>query len=157
MTIKRSTVDAPVRRRASRPGSLELDKEADVMLTVRASDELALLTNEDPEEAIRLEGTPTVRIDKLTRGSEPEDWVDVTSDFVIDPDDINIVDSIADDGSTNLGADQAVEFLVQADTGDVPDETDDPTPGDEYRVVVVAAIDNFLHQWVGKVPLIIHY
>ena len=145
--MTRSTVDAPARRRVGRPGSLEWDKEGDALLTVRASDELPA--------GVILEGTPTVRIDKLTRGSEPEDWVDATSDFSISG--IAIEDSIADDESTNLGTDQAVEFLVAADTGTEPDETDAPTPGDEYRVVITADRDDGTLQWVGKVPLIIHF
>ncbi len=147
MTMTRSTVDAPARRRTGRPGSLEWDKEGIALLTVRASDELPA--------GVKLEGTPTVRIDKLTRGSEPEDWVDATSDFSISG--IAIVNSIADDESTNLGTNQAVEFLVAADTGTEPDETDEPTPGDEYRVVITADRDDDTLQWVGKVPLIVHF
>ena len=103
-----------------RPGALEWDKEGIAVRTVRASDEL-------PDD-VALEGTPTVRIDKLTRGSEPEDWVDVTDDFTISG--ITIVNSVADDETTNLGTNQAVQFQIAAD----------PTL-----------------QWVGKVPLIIHF
>lgn len=147
MTMTRSTVDAPARRRTGRPGSLEWDKEGIALLTVRASDELPA--------AVALEGTPTVRIDKLTRGSEPEDWVDATDDFSISA--ITVVNSIADDESTVLGTNQAVAFLLAADPGTEPDETDAPTPGDEYRVVVTADRDDDTLQWVGKVPLIIHF
>ena len=143
----REIVDAPVRRRIGRPGALEWDKEGIALLTVRASNELP--------SGVALEGTPTVRIDKLTRGSEPEYWVDASSDFGISA--IAIVDSIADDESTTLGTNQAVEFLVAADPGTEPDETDDPTPGDEYRVVVTAERDDGDEQWVGKTPLIIHF
>lgn len=147
MTMTRSTVDAPARRRTGRPGSLEWDKEGIALLTVRASDEL-------PAD-VALEGTPTVRIDKLTRGSEPENWVEATDDFTISG--ITIVNSVADDETTNLGTNQAVQFLVAADAGDEPDETDAPTPGDEYRVVITADRDDDTLQWVGKVPLIVHF
>lgn len=132
-----------------RPGTLEWDKEADAVRQVRANLELP--------SGVTLKATaptPTVRIDKLTRGSEPEDWVDVTSDFSVTG--IIIVDAIADDGTTNLGTDQAVQFQLDADTGTEPDEDDPPTPGEEYRVVIVAARSD-VGQWVGKVPLIIHF
>lgn len=129
-----------------RPGALEWDKEGIAVRTVRASNELP--------DGVELTGTPTVRIDKLTRGSEPEDWVDASSDFTIS--EIVVVNSIADDGTTNLGTNQAVQFQIAADPGTEPDETDDPTPGDEYRVVITATRDSG-GQWVGKVPLIIHF
>ena len=130
-----------------RPGALEWDKEGIAVRTVRASDELP--------DGVALEGTPTVRIDKLTRGSEPEDWVDATADFTISG--ITIVNSVADDETTNLGTNQAVQFQIAADPGTEPDETDAPTPGDEYRVVITADRDDGTLQWVGKVPLIIHF
>ena len=129
-----------------RPGALELDKEGIAVRTVRASNELPA--------GVELTGTPTVRIDRLVLGSEPENWEDVTSSFGISA--ITVVNSIADDGSTNLGTNQAVQFQVAADTGTEPDETDEPTPGGEYRVVIIAARDTG-GEWVGKVPLIIHF
>ena len=129
-----------------RPGALEWDKEGIAVRAVRASNELP--------SGVELTGTPTVRIDKLTRGSEPEDWVDATTDFTIS--EITVVNSVADDGTTNLGTNQAVQFKIAADAGTEPDETDDPTPGDEYRVVITATRDTG-GQWVGKVPLIIHF
>ena len=129
-----------------RPGALEWDKEGNAVRQVRAHLELP--------SGVTLTGTPTVRIDKLTRGSEPEDWVDATSDFTISG--ITVVDAIADDGSTNLGTSQAVQFQIDADPGTEPDETDAPTPGDEYRVVITATRSD-AGEWVGKVPLIIHF
>ena len=131
---------------SGRPGALEWDKEGDGVRTVRGHKEL--------ESGVTLTGTPTVRIDKLTRGSEPEDWVDVTSDFTISG--IVVVDSIADNGSTNLGTSQAVQFQIDADPDTEPDETDDPVPGAEYRVVITATRSD-AGEWVGKVPLIIHF
>ena len=145
MTMTRATVDAPVRVRTGRPGSLEWDKEGAALFTVRAHLEL-------PADVTL--SAPTVRIDRLTLGSEPEDWTDVTSDFTISGE--AVVDSIADDESTVLGTNQAVEFEVAADPGTEPDETDEPTPGDEYRVVITATRSD-AGEWVGKVPLIIHF
>ncbi len=130
-----------------RPGALEWDKEGTAIRQVRGNLELPT--------GVELEGTPTVRIDKLTRGSEPEDWVDATSDFTITG--IIIVDAVADNGTTVVGTNQAVQFQITADTGTEPDETDDPTPGDEYRVVIVADRDDGSGQWTGKAPLIIHF
>lgn len=129
-----------------RPGALEWDKEGIAVRTVRASNELPA--------GVELTGTPTVRIDRLTRGSEPENWTDVTSNFTISA--ITVVNSIADDGSTNLGTNQAVQFQIAADPGIEPDETDEPTPGEEYRVVITASRDDSA-EWVGKVGLIIHF
>ncbi len=129
-----------------RPGALEWDKEGIAVRQVRAHLELPA--------GVTLTGTPTVRIDKLTRGSEPEDWVDASSDFTITG--ILVVNAIADDGSTNLGTSQAVQFQIAADTGTEPDETDAPTPGDEYRVVIIATRSD-AGEWTGKVPLIIHF
>lgn len=148
--MKRSTVDAPVRRRVGRPGALDWDKEGAAMMTVRAHLELPAGTVLDSDPS-----GPVVRIDKLTVGSEPEDWVDVTSDFSISL--ISITDAIADDESTVLGTSQAVKFQLAADTGTEPDETDEPTPGSEYRVVITSERDDGTDQWVGKAPLIIHF
>ncbi|MDK1102513.1 MAG: hypothetical protein QGD93_02650 [Actinomycetota bacterium] len=129
-----------------RPGALEWDKEGIAVRVVRAHLELP--------SGVTLTGTPTVRIDKLTLGSEPEDWVDATSDFTISG--IVVVNSVADDGSTNLGTSQAVQFQIDADPDTEPDETDAPTPGDEYRVVITATRSD-AGEWVGKVGLIIHF
>ena len=128
-----------------RPGALEWDKEANAVRQVRAHLELP--------SGVTL-SSATVRIDKLTRGSEPEDWGDATSDFTISG--ITVVNAVADDGSTNLGTSQAVQFQIDADPGTEPDEEDEPTPGDEYRVVIVATRSD-AGEWVGKVPLIIHF
>ncbi len=129
-----------------RPGALEWDKEADAVRTVRGNLELPT--------GVTLTGTPTVRIDRLTLGSEPQDWTAVTADFTISG--ILIVNAIADNGVTNLGTLQAVQFQIDEDPGTEPDETDEPTPGDEYRVVIVATRSD-AGEWVGKVPLIIHF
>ncbi len=129
-----------------RPGALEWDKEGDGVRQVRAHLELP--------SGVTLTGAPTVRIDKLTRGSEPEDWVDVTSTFTISG--IVIVNAVADNGTTNLGTSQAVQFQIDEDLGIEPDETDAPTPGDEYRVVITATRSD-AGEWVGKVPLIVHF
>ena len=129
-----------------RQGALEWDKEGIAVRTVRGSDELP--------SGVTLTGNPTVRIDRLTVGSEPENWTDVTSDFTISA--ITIVNSVADDESTVLGTSQAVQFTIAADPGTEPDETDEPTPGEEYRVVITATRSD-AGQWVGKVPLIIHF
>ncbi len=134
------------RTSTGRPGALEWDKEADAVRTVRGNLELP--------SGVTLTGTPTVRIDRLTLGSEPADWVDRTSDFTISG--ILVVNAVADDGVTNLGTNQAVQFQIDADPGVEPDETDEPTPGDEYRVVIVATRSD-AGEWVGKVPLIIHF
>ena len=74
-----------------RPGALEWDKEGTAVRQVRAHLELPA--------GVELSGTPTVRIDKLTRGSEPEDWVDASSDFTIGA--ILVVNAVADHGTTN--------------------------------------------------------
>ena len=128
-----------------RPGALEWDKEGTAVRAVRAHLELP--------SGVTL-SSPTVRIDKLTLGSEPEDWVDATSDFTISG--IIVVNAVADDGTTNLGTSQAVQFQITADPQTEPDETDDPTPGSEYRVVIVATRSDAA-EWVGKVALIIHF
>ena len=128
-----------------RPGALEWDKEADAVRQVRAHLELPT--------GVTL-SAPTVRIDRLTLGSEPEDWADVTTDFTISG--IIVVNAIADDGTTNLGTNQAVQFQIDADPQTTPDETDEPTPGDDYRVVIVASRSD-AGEWTGKVPLIIHF
>lgn len=114
----------------------------------------AVRGNLELPSGVTLTGTPTVRIDRLTVGSEPEDWTDVTSFFSISG--ILVVDAIADDEVTNLGTDQAVEFQIDKDTGTEPDETDEPIPGEEYRVVIVAARSD-AGEWTGKVPLIVHF
>lgn len=128
-----------------RPGALEWDKEGDGVRVIRAHLEL-------PSGVIL--SLPTVRIDKLTRGSEPEDWVNATTDFTVSG--VTVVNAVADDGTTNLGTSQAVQFQIDADAGTEPDETDDPIPGEEYRVVITATRSD-AGQWVGKSPLIVHF
>lgn len=134
------------RRLEARPGTLEIDKEGDGTRQIRASDELPT--------GVTLTGTPVVSVQVLTIGSEPEDWNAAAGVAVSSP---QVVDAIADDGTTVLGTSQAVQFTIDADTDPQPDETDTPVPGDNYRVVVTAGRSDGLGDWVGKVPLIIHF
>ncbi len=129
----------------SRPGALEWDKEADGIRQIRASDELP--------SGVTL-AAPTVEVQRLTIGSEPEDW---NTDATVTVSGVQVVDAIADDGTTNLGTDQAVQFQLNADAADLPDATDTPLPGDNYRVVATATRSDGTGDWVGKVPLIIHH
>lgn len=135
------------RRFESRPGALEWDKEGDGTRQVRASDELPT--------GVTLTGTPTVRIDRLTVGSEPQDWQNVTTLFTITG--AQVVDAVADNGTTVLGTNQAVQFTIGADPDTQPDETDEPVPGDNYRVVVICSRSDGVGDWVGKAPLMIHF
>lgn len=135
----------------SQPKALEWDKEGDGVRTVRASDELPA--------GVELKGIPAPRVSvqKRTRNSEPEDWVEISGvGGSVSVSGILVVDSVADNGTTVLGTNQAVQFQLDKDTGTQPDETDEPTPGAEYRVVVVADRDD-VGDWTGKVPLIIHF
>lgn len=125
---------------------LEWDKEGDGIRQVRAHLELPT--------GVELTGTPTVRVEKLHSavGAKPEDWRRETSVTVSG---VTIVNAVDDDGSTNLGTNQAVQFQLDADSATLPDETDDPIPGTNYRVVVIADRDD-AGDWIGKVPLVIH-
>lgn len=130
----------------ARSRRLEWDKEGDGVRQIRASDELP--------SGVALTGTPTVRVEKrhTADGVLPEDWQRETSVTVSS---VSIVDAVDDDGSTVLGTNQAVQFQLNADTATMPDETDDPIPGTNYRVVVIADRDD-TGDWVGKVDLTIH-
>jgi hypothetical protein len=125
---------------------LEWDKEGDGIRTVRASRELPA--------GVELTGTPSVRVDKRhsREGAEPEDWRREESITVSD---VTIVDALADDGTTLIAANQAVQFQLDADTDTLPDKADNPIPGNNYRVVVICGRDD-AGDWVGKVPLRIH-
>lgn len=123
---------------------LEWDKEGDGVRQVRASDELPT--------GVALTGTPTVQVQKLTPGTSPEDW-NAAAGIAVSG--ITIVNAVDDDGTTLLGTNQAVQFQLDADPDAQPDETDNPIPGDNYRVVVKADRDD-AGDWVGKVDLVIH-
>lgn len=128
----------------SRPKALEWDKEGDGIRQIRASDELP--------SGVTL-STPTAAVQMKTRNSEPEDWntvAEITVSLV------TVVDAVADNGVDVLGTNQAVQFQLDADPDTLPDETDLPIPGAEYRVVVKADRSDG-GDWVGKVPLIIHF
>ena len=119
---------------------LEYHKEGDQVFQVRFHQELPA--------GVTLSNA-TVEVQKRTVGSDPQDWnaaAGVTVSGVL------VVDAIADDEVTNLGADQAVQFQVNADPQVQPDETDDPVPGDNYRVVVEADRSD-AGDVIGKVPL----
>lgn len=131
----------------ARQAIFEWHKEGDQIFQMRFSDELP--------SSVALTGTPTVRVDKLTEGTDPEDWDDVSTSGSISVSGITIVDSVDDDGSTVLGTNQAVQFQLNADAATLPDETDEPVPGTNYRVVVTADRDD-AGDVVGKVPLTIH-
>ena len=120
---------------------LEYHKEGDLIYQVRFHDELP--------SAVTLTGTPTVAVQKLVAGSDPEDWAAATGVTVSG---ITIVNAIDDDGSTNLGTDQAVQFQIDADPQTQPDETDDPIPGTNYRVSIKADRSD-AGDVVAKVPL----
>jgi hypothetical protein len=122
---------------------LEWDKEGDGIRQIRGSDELpsgVTLTN------------PTAEVQMRTGSSLPEVW---DTDATVVVDDVSVVDAVADDGTTVLAADQAVQFTLTKDTAALPDETDTPVPGSNYRVVVTADRSD-AGDWVGKVPLVIH-
>lgn len=129
----------------SRPGSLEWDKEGDGGRTIRASDELPT--------GVTL-SSPTAEVQRLTIGSEPEEW---NTETTVTVSAVQVVNSVANDGETILGVDQAVQFQLDADGGPLPDPTDTPLPGDNYRVVATAERSDGTADWVGKVPLIIHH
>ena len=131
----------------ARKRRLEWDKEGDGIRQVRFSDELP--------SSVALTGTPTVRVDKLTVGSKPEDWQDISTAGSVTVSGVTIVDAVDDDGTTTLGTNQAVQFQLDADSATMPDETDEPIPGTNYRVVVTADRDD-AGDVVGKVGLTIH-
>lgn len=133
----------------ARQRRFEWHKEGDQIFQMRFSDEL-------PSSAA-LTGTPTVRVDKLTEGSDPEDWNNVSAGASqsITVSGVTIVDAVDDDGTTVLGTNQAVQFQLNADAATMPDETDEPVPGRNYRVVVTADRDD-AGDVVGKVGLTIH-
>lgn len=130
----------------SRPGSLEWDKEKDGTRQIRANDELP--------DGVTLIGPLAVEVQRLTIGSEPEQWA---TEAAITVSLIGVVDALSDDGLTTLGTDQAIQFQLDADADPLPDETDLPLPGDNYRVVATASRSDGPGDWVGKVPLIIHH
>lgn len=124
----------------SRTRVLEDHKEGDLIFQVRFSNELP--------SGVTL-SNPAVEVQKRTAGSDPEDWNAATGVTVSGE---LVVDAVDDDGSTVLGTDQAVQFQIDMDPDPQPDETDDPIPGDNYRVVVTADRSD-LGDVVGKVPL----
>lgn len=127
----------------SRPGALEWDKERDGTRQIRAKLPTGVTLS-----------APTVEVQRFTKGSEPEEWA-TESNITVSG--VAVVDSVADDGTTVIGTDQAVQFQLDADPGSLPDATDTPLPGGNYRVVATATRSDGTGDWVGKVPLIIHH
>lgn len=125
---------------------LEWHKEKAQVFQVRFHDELdAGVTLSDP----------SVRVDELTKGSDPEDWDDISTSGSVSVSGVLVVDAYDDDGTaiTN-GTSQAVQFTLDADSATMPDETDEPVPGKNYRVVVMASRSD-AGGVVGKVGLTI--
>lgn len=127
---------------ANRSLVLEVDKEGNLKLQVQATTLPTGVTLLDTP-------APTVEAQKKTAGSEPEDWntaagVTIDQIAVTDRIDIRKLPTV-----TVLAADQAVQFRWVKDPDAQPDETDDPVPGENYRVVVVARRSDG-YDWVGK-------
>ncbi len=120
---------------------LEYHKEGDLTFQVRFHLELPA--------SVALTGTPSVQVEKLVVGTDPEDWAAAAGVTVSG---VTIVNAIDDDESTNLGTNQAVQFQIDADPDAQPDETDNPVPGRNYRVRVKADRDDS-GDVVAKVPL----
>lgn len=127
----------------ARARMLEYHKEGDQVFQVRFHQELptgVTLSN------------PTAQVQKRTGNTVPEDWAAAAGVTVSN---VMVVNAIADDEVTNLGTNQAVQFQINADPQPQPDETDDPVPGSNYRVVIEADRSD-AGDVVGKVPLRVH-
>jgi hypothetical protein len=121
----------------SRTAILSLDAEAAGKNTIRFH--RALLAG----ETITL-ATATLQRRTATR---PERWEDVPSDELTVT--AAVVDAMADDGTTLLGADQAVQVLAV----DADDDTFTPARGSEYRWLVIADVSGRDVPLVAKNPV----
>lgn len=79
---------------------------------------------------------PTATLEQRTV-SDPETWVDRTSEVTITAtivDALDPVTKLAVSGGTNRG----VRVVITADPDPQPDVTDEPEPGNHYRVTIAA-------------------
>lgn len=119
---------------------LEIDKEGNLQLQVQAT---------TLPDGVTLVGTPSVEPQKRRAGRGEAAWA-LAAGVTIDQ--VAVVDRIDRRQLPTvvvLAAAQAVRFRWVADPDPLPDETDAPTPGDDYRVVIVASRSDG-YDWVGK-------
>lgn len=123
----------------SRSHVLQVDKEGNIKLQVQA---LGL-----PEDVTL--SNPSVEAQVKT-GDDPVTWdkatgVDIDQIAVTDRIDIRKLPTVV-----VLAPAQAVQFRWKKDPDPQPDPTDEPKPGDKYRVVVTANRSDGAIDWVGK-------
>lgn len=121
----------------SRTAVLTLDPEASGKNTIRFHKKLL------PAEVI---GSVTAKLQRRT-SSTPETWTDVPAgELTVSA---TVVNAMADDGTTLLGTNQAVQVLaVDADS-----DTFTPARGTDYRWLVVATITGRDVPLVAKNPV----
>lgn len=111
---------------SSRQPRWEWVKQGDLDGHARFTDELP--------SGVTLSG-PSAQLHQRTSGS-PETWVDRSSEVSITA---TVVDALDDDFSTlSGGTDRAVRVVITADSDPQPDVTDEPEPGTDYRVMIIA-------------------
>ena len=94
--------------------------------------------------------SPTCYLHELTSTS-PETWVDRSSEVTITG---TVVNALDDDGVViSGGTSRAVRVIITADTETQPDVTDEPTPGKNYRVKIVATRSDTARPISREVPL----
>lgn len=92
---------------------------------------------------------PTPTLEQRTATS-PETWVDRTSEVSISATIVNVLDSNGVEVAG--GTDRGVRVVVVQDADPQPDVTDEPEPGDHYRVTIVVTRSDSARPIAREVP-----
>lgn len=96
--------------------------------------------------------SPTAELHERT-SDDPETWVKITSGVTITPTVVNALDNawVAISGGTN----RAVRVVITKDPDAQPNVADEPTPGDNYRIMIIATRSDSSRPIARDVPLVI--
>lgn len=125
----------------ARSKTWEWDKQGDLDGHARFDDELPA--------GVTL-SAPTAELHQQT-ATDPETWVDRSSEVTITPTVVNALDDdwVAISGGTN----RAVRVVITKDPQAQPDVTDEPEPNDNYRVKIIATRSDSSRPIAREVPL----
>lgn len=94
--------------------------------------------------------SPSAELHQRT-ATDPETWVDRSSEVTLSA---TVVDALDRNGDAESGGtNRAVRVVITKDPDAQPDVTDEPEPGDDYRVKIIATRSDSSRPFADVVPL----